>query len=370
MTARGRGRTRQAPRAASSSIRIGFAFNQKPAASGGASSRTTARPRRRRPRALPGELHAEWDDEATIAAVDTALGAFGEVIRLEATRDFPGRLRASRPDIVFNLAEGSAGRNREAHVPAFCEFWGIPYTGSDPLTLSLCLDKGRAKESLVYHGIPTAAFTVVPDSARLGDLPELPVVVKPVHEGSSKGITQASLCRTRAEVRRAVARVVAGYGQPALVERWLPGRELTCAVLGNGDDARVLPVVELDFDALPPGALPLYSYEAKWLWDTPERPLPIFHCPARLGAALTRRVVRTALAAYRALGCRDWARVDLRCDADGVPSVLEVNPLPGVLPESVMNSCFPKAARAAGMDYAAMIHAVLRAGAARYGLAL
>jgi D-alanine-D-alanine ligase len=295
----------------------------------------------------------------------------GEVIRLEATEDFPLRLREGRPDIVFNVAEGLWGPSREAHVPAFCEFWNVPYTGSDPLTLALCLDKARAKEILAYHDIPTAQFAMVSAGDRLDgmpSLPPLPVVVKPVHEGSSKGITQASLCRTRAEVARAVGVVRRRYRQPALVERWLPGREFTCALIGNGRGTRVLPIVEVDFDALPSGAARLYSYEAKWLWDTPERPLAIFQCPAPVSGGLAREIERTVLAAYRVLRCRDWARIDVRCDGRGIPHILEVNPLPGVLPDPAMNSCFPKAARAAGLDYGSMIRAVLTTGAARHGI--
>lgn len=349
-----------------SALRIGLAFNRKPEdgpAPAGA-------PAGNREPGSAADLYAEWDDEVTIAAIEAALAEAGEVMRLEAREDFPLRLREAKPDIIFNVAEGLWGPNREAHVPSLCEFWGVPYTGSDPLTLAICLDKGRAKEILAYHGIPTAEFTVAPGGEQLDGIPSLPVVVKPVHEGSSKGITQSSLCRTRAEVSRAVALVWHRYRQPALVERWLPGREFTCAILGNGSEARVLPLVEVDFDALPPGAARLYSYEAKWLWDTPDRPLAIFRCPAPVSHGLGQRIVRTVLAAYRVLRCRDWARIDVRCDARGVPHVLEVNPLPGVLPDPSMNSCFPKAARAAGLDYGPMIRAVLRAGAARHGLAV
>jgi D-alanine-D-alanine ligase len=349
-----------------STPRIGFAFNRKP----GDGSASAGAPSGSQGLGEPVDLYAEWDDEVTIAAIETALAEAGEVVRLEATEDFPIRLRESKAEIVFNVAEGLWGPNREAHVPSFCEFWGVPYTGSDPLTLAICLDKGRAKEILAYHGVPTAQFTIAPGGEPLDGIPALPVIVKPVHEGSSKGITQASLCRTRAEVSRAVDLVWRQYRQAALVERWLPGREFTCAILGNGPDARVLPVVEVDFDALPSGATPLYSFEAKWVWDTPERPLEIFQCPASLSRGLARQIERTVLAAYRVLRCRDWARIDVRCDARGIPHILEVNPLPGVLPDPDMNSCFPKAARAAGMDYGSMIRAVLRAGAARHGIAV
>ena len=118
------------------------------------------------------------------------------------------------------------------------------------------------------------------------------------------------------------------------------------------------------------GAARLYSYEAKWVWDRPERPLGIFQCPASLPRGLARQIEQTVLAAYRVLRCRDWARIDVRCDARGVPHILEVNPLAGVLPDPAMNSCFPKAASAAGIEYGPMIRAVLRAAAARQGLAL
>src|SRR5688500_15435517 len=142
--------------------------------------------------------YAEWDSEETIAAVERALSAYGEVIRLEANQDFPERLRRERPDLVFNIAEGATGVNREAHVPAICEFFGIPYSGSDPFSLSLCLDKGRTKETLAFNGVPTAPFTVARSAAdlkRIADghspLPtpssSLPLFVKPIHEGSSKG---------------------------------------------------------------------------------------------------------------------------------------------------------------------------------------
>ncbi len=214
----------------------------------------------------------------------------------------------------------------------------------------------------------TAPFTVVGGPEELDGFAAWPAIVKPLHEGSSMGITRSSYCRSRAEVRRAIEGVVARYRQPALVEGYLGGREFTCAVLGNGAGARALPIIEINFAALPNGAVPIYSYEAKWIWDRPEEPLDIFRCPAVIDAPLAAAIERTSLDAYRVLRCRDWARIDLRCDEQGVPHVLEVNPLPGIHPDPVMHSCFPKAARAAGLDYAELILSVLRAGAARHGL--
>jgi D-alanine-D-alanine ligase len=143
-----------------------------------------------------------------------------------------------------------------------------------------------------------------------------------------------------------------------LVETYLPGREFTVAVLGNGSEARCLPIVAMNFDTLPAGAPPIYGYEAKWLWDTLDNPLDIYECPARISEALAEEIRSAALAAYHALECRDWCRIDVRCDAAGRPMVVELNPLPGILPDPRDNSCFPKAARAAGMSYDDLIRAV------------
>jgi D-alanine-D-alanine ligase len=155
-----------------------------------------------------------------------------------------------------------------------------------------------------------------------------------------------------------------------LVEEYLPGDEFTCAVLGNGGNAQVLPIVGIDFGALPAGALPIYGFEAKWLWDRPDHPLDIFACPAPIDDQLRSEIERVTLAAYRVLGCRDWSRVDVRLDADGVPCVVEINPLPGILPDPADNSCFPKAARAAGMSYDELIQTCLMLAAQRQGIPL
>jgi D-alanine-D-alanine ligase len=363
--------------------RIGFAYNQKPelpelSSHPEAAARDTmpadgesSRPEDEPPSTGDDEF-AEWDGPATINAVENALSQIGEVIRLEADQDFPERLRAENPDIVFNIAEGRNGVNRESHVPAICEFYGIPYSGSDPLTLSLCLDKAKTKETLAWHGVPTAPFAVVRDMSgieALSDLP-LPLFAKPIHEGSSKGITEKNFCRTYEELEAQTRYLLETYRQPVIVEEYLPGAEFTCAVLGNGAEAKVLPIVGMNFASLPEGALPIYGYEAKWIWDRPERPLQMFDCPAHIDQALTEEIERVTLDAYRVLGCRDWSRIDVRLDADGRPNVVEVNPLPGILPDPADNSCFPKAARAAGMSYDELIQSCLKLAAARQGVVL
>jgi D-alanine-D-alanine ligase len=316
---------------------------------------------------------AEWDSPTTIAAVESALSKLGKVVRLEANQDFPERLRQTKPNIVFNIAEGFYGVNREAHVPAICEFYGIPYSGSDPFTLSLCLDKARAKETLAFHGIPTPRFAVVRKVEELRLFAErlsLPLFVKPLHEGSSKGITDRNLCVNSSQLRAQTKLLLENYDQPVLVEEYLSGKEFTCAVLGNGDDATVMPIVAMNFETLPDGALPIYSFDAKFVWDRPENPLDIFQCPARITTALQASIERVTLDAYRVLGCRDWARIDVRLDDAGVPNVLEVNPLPGILPDPADNSCLPKAARAAGIGYDELIQSCLKYAAARQGVKL
>jgi D-alanine-D-alanine ligase len=317
---------------------------------------------------------AEWDSPVTIAAVESALSRLGKVVRLEAKEDFPERLRLTRPDIVFNIAEGFHGVNREAHVPAICEFFGIPYSGSDPFTLSLCLDKARTKETLTFHGIPTPRFVVVESVEDLKGAAakklNLPLFVKPLHEGSSKGITDSNLCFDRKHLIRQTEFLLENYKQPVLVEEYLPGKEFTCAVLGNGAEATVLPIVGMNFETLPKGALPIYSFDAKFVWDRPENPLDIFQCPARITRELQASIERVTLDAFRVLGCRDWARIDVRLDASGVPNVLEVNPLPGILPDPADNSCLPKAARAAGIGYEELVQNCLKYAAARQGVDL
>jgi D-alanine-D-alanine ligase len=169
-------------------------------------------------------------------------------------------------------------------------------------------------------------------------------------------------------MRARVSWLLDRFNEPALVEEYLDGREFTVAILGNGAEARVLPIVEIKFDSLPQGVNPIYSYEAKWLWDRSENPLQIFACPAKLDEALQAEIERVCLQAFRILRCRDWCRIDVRLDSAGRPHILELNPLPGILPNPEENSCFPKAARAAGLTYNQLINAVLDSARKRYGM--
>jgi D-alanine-D-alanine ligase len=277
---------------------------------------------------------------------------------IEADEHAFGKISKIRPFFAFNMAEGLYGVSREAHIPAILEMLRIPYLGSDPLTLSVCLDKSRTKEILSYYKIPTAPFTVV---RSLGDEAQVtfPAIVKPLHEGSSKGIFNSSVVRDTNELEQQVGIVLFTYGQPALVEEYLPGREFTVGILGNGDEIRILPIVEIMFDELPTGVNHIYSYEAKWIWDDTTKPLDIFQCPADIEVGLQKEIETICKNSYRVLNCRDWSRIDVRLDGYGKPHIIEINPLPGILPKAEDNSCLPKAARAAGMSYNQLINTVL-----------
>lgn len=315
------------------------------------------------------DAFAEWDTIETIHAVRDALSLRHSVTLIEADEHSFQKLQSSHPDIVFNIAEGRFGASREAQIPAMLEMLNIPYTGSDPLTLGICLDKSRAKEILSYYRIANPKFAVISSLSELRSLEfPVPAMVKPLFEGSSKGIFNSSLVHTAKELTEQVTKVVEEYDQPALIEEFLPGREFTVAMLGNGKDLRVLPIVEIKFDSLPQGVNPIYSYEAKWIWDQSSNPLEIFECPAKVDAELKTAIEELCRNSYNALRCRDWSRIDVRLDKNGRPNIIEINPLPGILPKIEDNSCYPKAARMAGLNYQEMLNAVLDAGMKRYNL--
>ena len=307
---------------------------------------------------LSEEEVAEFDTVETIDQLAGALAALGcEVERVGRGQALAARLVAGeRYDLVFSIAEGVKGRSREAQVPALCELFDQPYLFSDPLTMSACLDKAVAKRLVRDAGVKTPSFAVAERSAdEVADWAEFPAFVKPLAEGTGKGCEAASLVHTKAELHEAVARVIGRYRQPALIERYLPGREFTVGIVGNGDDARVLGVCEI---LLKPNAeANIYSLHNKELCEELVTYAPADDGEARLAGTL-------ALATYRALECRDAARIDFRSDANGEPYFLEANPLAGLNP---WHSDLPILAAQNGIDFVTLIGMVLDAGLARYG---
>lgn len=319
---------------------------------------------------IPPDLFAEGDDLRTINAIIEALQSNQhEVVGLESDDDVYYRLEKLRPDLVFNIAEGLFGDWRESYVPMICERLGLAYTGSSPLTLGICLNKARCKEILSYYQIPNPPFQIIyPERIDFALNFDLPAIVKPIAEGSSKGIFNDSVVTTLAEAQAVVERTINKYKEPVIIEKFLTGREFTVAVFGNGNNLEILPIISMDYSQLPPGAHAFYSYEAKWVWDRPEKPLQIFECPAQISPALEQAIKAVVSRTFQVMQIRDWARIDLRLDEQEIPNILEINPLPGILPDPKDNSCFPKAARTAGYSYSAMLQRVVELAAMRCGV--
>jgi D-alanine-D-alanine ligase len=257
-----------------------------------------------------------------------------------------GLLAARRPRAVINLCDDLLGRSdHEMHFAGALELLGLPYTGSAPLALGLCRDKVKTKLVLRGHGIPTAPFVLSegPDTP-LNDL-RFPVIAKPAEEDGSLGITDASVAADEGEARRAIAAVGARFG-PVLVEEFIEGRELNVPVLGNAPP-RVLPVSEIDFSGLAPGMPHICGYEAKWEQADARYGGTRGVCPAPLEGRLQADIERWSTLAFRALGLRDYARIDWRLSPTRGLMALEANPNPDISP----TSGFLRSVRAAGMDY-------------------
>jgi D-alanine-D-alanine ligase len=319
-------------------LRVGLAFNMKRIDSHDGDDR-----------------EAEYDAPHTIESITKAIESHGHtVVPLEATPDFPRLLLASNVDVVFNIAEGITGRNREAQVPNLCELLGVPYTGSDSATLSICLDKGLAKRML--GDIDTPAFQVLfTGKEKLRPL-RYPVIVKPNQEGTSKGITTKSVVDDEAKVRELARELIEKYGQPALVEEYVVGREFTVGLLGERRP-RVLPPMEVVF--LSQQERPVYDYECKQECEKHVR----YEVPAKLTKEELRAIEKVCRTTFMTLGCRDVARIDLRLAPDGRVYVIEVNPLPGLTPD-YSDLCL--ISNGAKIEYRALIGEILSGAIKRW----
>lgn len=300
---------------------------------------------------------AEFDSIETIEAIEAALRRIGHtVVRIGHGRELARRLVAGeRFDLVFSIAEGLKGRSREAQVPALCELFDQPYVFSDPLTMAVTLDKAVAKRIVRDAGIPTAPFLVYERARQdLASWTHYPAFVKPLAEGTGKGCEKASMVANEAELRAAAESILTRYSQPALVESYLPGREFTVGILGTGDSARIVGMLEI---VLLAGAdTGVYSLRNK---EECER--LVEYRPA--SDAEAQRAGKHALAAHRALQCRDAARHDLRSDAHGEPVFLETNPIAGLHPT---HSDLPILAERHGVAYDALLTEIVDHAAARY----
>lgn len=334
--------------------RIGVAFNLKREAEKG------DRP----------DKYAEFDDLETINAIRMAVENAGyEIVLLEADQDFLVKVRDASVDFVFNIAEGIHGESRESHVPAILEMLNIPYSGSGVLTQAITLNKSRKKEILNYHGIPTPRFQLFRNNhQRLDPNLRFPLIVKPDAEGSSVGIFNDSFVEDLPSLKKQVNKVLRDYDQPALVEEYMDGREFTVSLLGNNGSLKVLPIIEVDFNHLPEGLRRFDSYEAKWIYDNPDNVVDPLICPPDLKPKLKSALEKTAKRTFYTLGCVDFARIDIRLDSGGIPHVLDVNALPGLMPNPKHNSRFIRSCYTLGMTYDEIILSVLNAALKRYNL--
>ncbi len=302
---------------------------------------------------------AEFDSPATIDEIEAALVHLGhDVDRVGRGQNLARRLAAGeRFDLVFSIAEGLKGRSREAQVPAVCELFEQPYAFSDPLTMAATLDKSVAKQIVMAHGVPTATFAQL-RSAEEADAATLdyPLFVKPVAEGTGKGCDAASIVMNKDDLRQSAARLIERFAQPVLAETYLPGREFTVGILGTGDTARIIGIAEI---TVREGAEdPVYSYENKEACEE-----TVVYTLA--DDAEARRAGAIALQAYRALDCRDAARLDLKSDANGLPHFLEANPIAGLHPT---HSDLPIIAELAGLGYDNLIAEIIASAAHRQGV--
>jgi D-alanine-D-alanine ligase len=305
------------------------------------------------------EETAEFDREETVQAIASVLQRLGhDTDRIGNVQQLVQRLaQGDRWDLVFNIAEGMYGIGREAQVPALLDAYAIPYTFSDPLVMSLTLHKGLTKRVVRDAGIPTCDFEVVGSPEEAASVRfAAPYFIKPVAEGTGKGISPRSIVNRKRNLPNACRRLLETHRQPVLVERYLPGREFTVGIAGTGNAARVIGTMEvLLMSGAEPGA---YSYQNKENYENRVQYRRVRPEEEPLIAAAED----IALRAWRALGCRDAGRLDLRCDQNGRPQFMEVNPLAGLRP---VHSDLCIICSMVGLTYDQLIERIVASAAAR-----
>ncbi len=310
-------------------MRIGFTYNIKDPSTKGT------------------DLHAEYESPETITAIADALSVYGQVSMLPCDSDLPRTLTTARPDVVFNIAEGWGSRDRESFVPVLCSMLGIPHTGSEAVTLGITMDKALTKRVLRDAGIRTADFLLCQTIPTAPPGFGFPAFVKPNCDGTSRGICRESLVHDADSLRARVDVILREYGQPALVEPYLDGRDFCVGLLG-GNSPRVLSTCEVILGH--EGGIPFFSFEYK------RRDTDILDFSPNLPPESIHDMEEMALSAWEALGCRDYTRIDFRTNREGVPFLVEVNALPGLSPVS---GIFTRQAEASGISFPELIRAIL-----------
>jgi D-alanine-D-alanine ligase len=304
----------------------------------------------------PKDILAEEAILEEIGAVEEALRSLGHQGYVMAIRDeiftVIHWLKEIRPDVVFNLCESVYGNSCfEMNIPALLDLFRIPYTGSSPLTLGLCLDKGKVKDILQSQDIPTPRYRIFDRGVNPIRGDSFPMIVKPLREDGSIGISKESVVYDDEALSRQIRYVLEMYKQPALIEEFIEGRELNVGLLEVDGKVEVLPISEIDYSEFPEDIPKICGYEAKWDTETPEfqKSKPV--CPARLEPLIQKKIEQIALKVFKLFGCQDYARVDMRLDLNEKPFVLEVNPNPDISPQSGM----ARAIKAQGMTHTEFI---------------
>jgi D-alanine-D-alanine ligase len=311
---------------------------------------------------IPEDALEEYDLPETIIALVAAIESLGHsIVRLGGGKELINNILRQQVDIVFNIAEGLGNyRSREAQVPAILEMLDIPYSGSDPQCLAICLDKPLSKKLVSAAGIRTPTWHVINNNHELNEITEddilFPVFIKPTHEGSSMGIDSVSKINDLTELEKKVVNMLERYQQPVLVEEFISGDDITVGIIGNSPPKimgimRVMPRKR--------SSQFVYSLEIKRNWEH----LVEYECPAKLGERVLEKIEDYSLEVYQILGCRDFARIDFKLGPGVEPYFLEINPLPGLNPNS---GDLPIMAYKMGWTYEELIATVLNAAMGRH----
>ncbi|MEK7597665.1 MAG: D-alanine--D-alanine ligase [Patescibacteria group bacterium] len=314
------------------------------------------------------QLEGDLDDPVTTKWQIKHLKSLGHnILPIEANEKAYFKLFRLRKkiDLVFNVAEGIYGKDRELQMPAMLEMLQIPYTGSSPLTHAFSLNKAKAKEIFLANNIPTANFQAVESTNfTLKKTLKFPLIVKPIAEGSSMGITNQSVVYDEISLKKQVKKILKIFNEPALIEPYLEGREFSIAMIGN--PPVILPIIESNHKILPKKYLPIDSYEVKWFFEE-EGHADYLICPAKIDKKLENKIKKICYKVWDVLNVVDWCRIDIRCDKDENPYVLEINSPAGITPPEVsMTSYFPLAARATGIDYKNLLKKIIETALKRY----
>jgi len=315
------------------------------------------------------QLEGDFDDPITIKWQIKHLRNLGfKVYPIEADEKAYFKLYRLRKkiDLVFNIAEGLHGKDRELQIPAILEMLKIPYTGCSPLTQGLILDKAKAKEIFIKNKIPTLPFQIFKSEKQLLEKKlEFPLFVKPVAEGSSMGITNESVAYDIKELKKQTKKIINVFKEPALLEPYLEGREFSVAMLGN--PPVILPIIESNHQLLPKKYRPFDSLEVKWYFEE-QGHADYLICPAKIDKRLEKKIKNICFDVWDSLDVLDWCRIDIRCDKKGNPYVLEINSPPGIIPPEVSTaSYFPLVARKAGIEYENLLLKIIETAIKRYG---